>query len=103
MAFDGFVALDDVYRTIVVVTVDNQPFQPTGTPTYRLYGPDGLMPGFSDQPLASIDTVDGIDSWSPDITIGRLNFSAGSTYRMVVRAVVDGDTLIAAQRCFTVT
>jgi hypothetical protein len=104
--FDGFVALEGQYRTAIVVTVDGEAVEPTGTPTYRLYGPDGPVAGHQDQALSIVDTVSGVHTWSPDIDCTAADgFVAGATYTMVVRAVVGGDTLTGGDliRSFTVT
>jgi hypothetical protein len=104
--FDGFVELDDYYRTAVVVIADGSPVEPTSAPTFRLYGPDGLMSAFTDIVLQQVDLVSGVHTWSPDIHCTLSNgFVVGKTYTMIVRAVVGGDTLTGGDliRSFTVT
>jgi len=100
--FDGFVQLDDVYRTILVVAQAGVPVEPSAPPTFRLYGPDGLMPDFTDVPMSAIDEVDDVHSWTCDIDCTASAFTAGGTYHMVIRSVVGDDPLID-QRSFTVT
>lgn len=101
--FDGFVALEGHYRTIHVVAPAGVPVEPPAPPEFRLYGPDGLMAEFIDVPMEDFDEVDDVHSWTSDIDCSAANgFIAGETYRMVIRSVVESNTLIDL-RSFTVT
>jgi hypothetical protein len=100
--FDGFFPLASIYRSIFIANVSGVPVEPSAPPTYRLIGPAGLVEGHIDQNLSEIDLVDGVHSWTPDITLDGVHFTRGATYHIVVRYVVADDTLVDV-RSFTVT
>jgi hypothetical protein len=43
MMFRGFVTLGDTLKLLVLTRSGNTPLNPAANPTFRVYGPDGLM------------------------------------------------------------
>jgi hypothetical protein len=100
--FDGFFPVGGTYRSIFIPAPAGIAVEPTETPTDRIIGPVGVMSGYTDIALSSIDAADGVTSWTPDVILNGLDFTRGQTYHIVVRYQLADDILVEV-RSFTVT
>jgi hypothetical protein len=101
MDFSGFVQLGDTLVLFVLITdSSSQPIEPDAAPTFRIYGPSGLLPsaGGTCTP-AHTGTVTAASNASPiAITSGGHGLATG---QIVTISGVSGNT--AANGTFTIT
>lgn len=101
MEFSGFVTLEDTLTLWVAVRdSDSQPVAPTAAPTFRIYGPSGLLSAAGGTTSAAhTGNITGATNASPIVITSAAH--GLSTGQRVTQASVGGNT--AANGTFVIT
>ncbi|MBX6312830.1 MAG: hypothetical protein IRY99_07940 [Isosphaeraceae bacterium] len=87
--FAGYGKLDEVFKGAFIVTdAAEVPVNPDTDPTFRVYGPDGLM--LNGTGVASkLDTPAGLYEYAVN-ALASDGYELGKSYRVVITAIIGG-------------